>query len=118
MSTTGDQNRSAPPGIATQAGDSATSEEAAAAPWEGRLWSVSCALATLGAVLLSLSIWLPWVSVIGASASASATANSPVSINRFLLDPADIVSPLGLFGQSLLSVIGLFLLPFLWQHRS
>jgi len=119
MSASSDQSRSSQQGVATRAaGDLATSEEAAAAPWEGRLWSVSCALALLGAVLLGLSIWLPWVSVIGAPAFPPASANAPVVIYRFLLGPADIVSPLDLFGQSLLSVVGVLLLPFLWQHHS
>jgi hypothetical protein len=101
----------------TQSDDSAVSEEVSAAPWETRLWMISCALASLGALLLSLSIWMPWITVTGAPGVGSTNINGQ-KLYLYLLDPADVAGLSGLFGMSLLSVAGLLLLPFLWQHRS
>jgi hypothetical protein len=102
---------------AIQSDDSAVSEEISAAPWETRLWVISCALASLGALLLCLSIWMPWITVTGAPGAGSTTINGQ-KLYLYLLDPADVAGLSGLFGISLLSVVGLLLLPFLWQHRS
>jgi hypothetical protein len=93
------------------------SEEISAAPWETRLWVISCALATLGALLLCFSIWMPWITVTGAPGAGSTNINGQ-KLYLYLLDPPDVAGWAGLFGTSLLSVIGLLLLPFLWQHRS
>ena len=93
------------------------SEEISAAPWETRLWVISCALASLGALLFSLSIWMPWITVTGSPGAGSTSINGQ-QLYLYQLDPADVAGLSGLFGISLLSVAGLLLLPFLWQHRS
>ncbi|MGO8949563.1 MAG: hypothetical protein ACLQUY_18310 [Ktedonobacterales bacterium] len=113
MNDTGDQS-SASTVAATPI--SATAEAVTAAPWEARLWAASCALASLGALLLGLSTWTPWVTVTGYGTIS--IVNGRQEFYRFFLDPADIQGSFGLFGGSLLSVVGLLLLPFLWQHRS
>jgi hypothetical protein len=104
-------------GYAIQSDDPAVGEEISAAPWEARLWVISCALASLGAVLLCLSVWMPWITVVGASDVGSTNINVQ-KLYLYRLDPADVAGSSGLFGTSLLSVVGLLLLPFLWQHRS
>jgi hypothetical protein len=98
----------------TQPDNPAVAEEIAAAPWESRLWLISCALASLGALLLCLSIWMPWITATG----ASSTNINGQKVYVYLLDPADVAGSLGLFGVSFLSIAGILLLPFLWQHRS
>ena len=102
--------------IPAAAPSSVVGEEVAAAPWEARLWAGSCALASLGALLFGFSTWSPWVSVTGYGSIS--IVNGRQEFFRFLLDPADIEGSFGLFGGSLLSVAGILLLPFLWQHRS
>jgi hypothetical protein len=116
MSDTSDQTTASSAKVTAEAPNPAVGEEIAAAPWEARLWAISCGLASLGALLFGLSTWMPWVTVTG-YASIS-IVNGRQQFYRFLLDPADIDGSFGLFGGSLLSVAGLLLLPFLWQHRS
>jgi hypothetical protein len=116
MGDTSDQTTASSAKVVAETPNPAVGEEVAAAPWEARLWAISCGLASLGALLFGLSTWMPWVTVTG-YASIS-IVNGRQQFYRFLLDPADIDGSFGLFGGSLLSVAGLLLLPFLWQHRS
>jgi hypothetical protein len=116
MSDTSDQTTASSTKAVAEAPDPAVGEEIAAAPWDARLWAISCVLASLGALLFGLSTWVPWVTATG-YASIS-IVNGRQQFYRFLLDPADIDGSFGLFGGSLLSIAGVLLLPFLWQHRS
>lgn len=78
----------------------------------GRGWLLPRALASVAALVVAVSAWMPWISAVGTATVAGQTHRAVLQ-----LSPGDVRDVAGAFVWSLLTVAGALICPLLWARR-
>ena len=77
-----------------------------------RSWLAFRALASIAAIVVALSAWMPWVSAVGTATVAGRTRRVALQ-----LSPGDVRDVASAFVWSVLTVAGVLICPLLWARR-